>query len=89
MKVNTNATLFHGGSIGVGCVMRDSHGVLLGARCCRMVGAWSPREAEAFGMNEALSWVITRRTQQCIIETDSQVLVAACNEGPGEAIFRQ
>lgn len=38
-------------------------------------------------MNEAFSWVLTRRNQRCIMETDSQVLVAACNGGPGEAIF--
>ena len=38
-------------------------------------------------MKEALSWVLRRRNQRCIMETDSQVLVQACNGSPGEAIF--
>ncbi|KAL8119749.1 hypothetical protein AgCh_017015 [Apium graveolens] len=87
VKVNTDAAVFQNGSIGVGCVMRDSQGLFLGARCCRLQGAWSPREAEAIGMKEALSWVIARRNHHCIIESDAQVLVAACNGKPGVAIF--
>lgn len=38
-------------------------------------------------MKEALSWLITRRNQHCIIESDSQILVNACKGSPGEAIF--
>lgn len=87
VKVNTDAALFQDGSVGVGCIMRDSQGVFLGARCGRIVGAWSPREAEAIAMKEALSWVISRRKHQCIMETDSRVLVQACNGQTGEAMF--
>ncbi|XP_074378629.1 uncharacterized protein LOC141720175 [Apium graveolens] len=87
VKVNTDATVFQDGSVGVGCVMRDSQGAFLGARCCRKMGAWSPREAEAIGMKEALSWVIARKNQCCIMESDSRMLVQACNGSPGEAMF--
>lgn len=86
-KLNIDAAVFPDGTIGVGCVLRDEHGLFLGARNCRIVGAWSPREAEALGMKEALSWLTKRRGQGCIIETDSQVLVTACNGNPGEAMY--
>lgn len=85
--MNTDAAIFQDGTIGVGCVMRDSKGMFLGAKCCRLNGSWSPREAEALSMNEALSWVTLRGGQYCIFETDSQVLVAACKGGQGETIF--
>lgn len=73
IKVNTDAAVFQDGSIGVGCVIRDSYGKFVGAKCCRVAGAWSPRETEATDMKEALSWMLTRRNQQCIMETDCQV----------------
>lgn len=77
VKLNTDAAVFHDGSIGVGCVLRNSQGQFLGAKHCRLVGVWSPREAEAIGLKEALSWLISGGTQRCIIESDSQVLVDA------------
>ena len=87
IKVNTDASVFNNGSIGLGCVMRDDQGVFLGARCCNISGAWSPREAEAMRMKEVLLWVLSRRLNHCVIETDSQILVDACNGGPGESYF--
>lgn len=53
VKVNMDAALFQDESIGVGCVMCDSNVVFVGTRCCRLVGAWTPREAETIGMKEA------------------------------------
>ena len=52
-----------------------------------MAGAWLPGEAEAISLKEALSWVIERRNDHFIIETDSKSLVMACNGTPGEAYF--
>lgn len=54
-------------------------------------GSMLSREVEAIGTKEALQWITTtlqwittRRTDRCIMETDSLVLVAACNGGPRE-----
>ncbi|XP_074347412.1 uncharacterized protein LOC141686266 [Apium graveolens] len=55
IKINTNATVFPDGSVGVRCVLRDEQSFFLGARNNKIVGAWSPREAETLGMKEALS----------------------------------
>lgn len=52
-----------------------------------MAGAWLPREAEAISLKEALSWVIERRYEHCIVETDSKSLAMACNGTPREAYF--
>ncbi|XP_074347700.1 uncharacterized protein LOC141686575 [Apium graveolens] len=57
IKINTDVAVFPDGSVGVGCVLRDEQGFFLGARNNKIVGAWSPREAEALEMNEALSWL--------------------------------
>lgn len=50
IKINTDAALFSNETIGLGCVIRDDQGLFIGARCCEMSGAWTPREAEAWGM---------------------------------------
>lgn len=87
VKVNTDAAVFNNGSIGLGCVLRNSQGAFMGARSCKVEGAWTPREAEAIGMKEALSWMIARKIDHCIIETDSQILAAACTGEPGLDLF--
>ncbi|KAL8095164.1 hypothetical protein AgCh_036571 [Apium graveolens] len=87
VKLNTDAAVFNDGSIGVGCVLRDAQGRFLGARSCRKAGAWTPREAEAIGMKEALSWMLTWKHNHCVVETDSKNLVDACNGRRGEAYF--
>lgn len=87
IKVNTDAAVFNDGSIGVGGVMRNSQGAWMGGRCCKVRGSWTPREAEAIGLKEVLSWVIKKTNTCCIIETDSQVLVNACKGDSGEALF--
>lgn len=38
-------------------------------------------------MKEALSWVIERQYDHCILETDSNSLAMACNGTLGEAFF--
>lgn len=87
LKVNIDAAVFLNGLIGVGAVIRDDQGCFVGARCLRVTGAWKPREAEAIGLKEALSWVIVRGYTKCVFETDSYTLAAACNGSPGRALF--
>lgn len=87
VKVNMDAAVFGDGSISVGSVIRDANGCFIGARCRRLEGSWSPREAEAMSMKEALSWVIEKGFKHCVFESDSKCLVTACNGSPGEAFF--
>ncbi|XP_074359672.1 uncharacterized protein LOC141699722 [Apium graveolens] len=87
LKINIDVALFLNGNIGVGDVIRDENSRFVAARGKKIAGAWKAREAEAIGLKEALSWVIDRGYKQCVIETDSYALAAACNGRPGEALF--
>lgn len=60
---------------------------VVAARCCRVVGAWNSKEAEALSLKEALSWIIALQYDHCVFETDSRCLAMACNENPGEDYF--
>lgn len=59
----------------------------MGARCCKIAGRWSPREAEAISLQEAISWVKKLGLQCCIFETNSQVIVGACNGQYGASYY--
>lgn len=87
LKVNIDAAVFLNGNIGVGAVIRDENSCFVAARGKKIAGAWTAREAEAIGLKEALSWIIDKGYKQCVIETDSSALAAACNGGQGEAFF--
>lgn len=87
VKMNTDAAVFTDESIGLCCVMRNSQGDFVVAKSYRMEGSWTPQLAEGIGMKEAMSWVITQRIEHRILDTDSHVLAAACNDAPGEGIF--
>lgn len=87
LKINVDAAVFLDGSIGVAAVVRDDRANFVAAKGVRVAGAWSPREAEAIGFKEALSWIIGRGYSSCVFETDSYALVKACKGTPGEAYF--
>lgn len=86
VKINVDTAIF-GDSIGCGAVIRNADGSFLGARCRRIEGVWSPREAEAIALKEALSWIMALQYEMCVFETDSKVLVHACNGDRGESRF--
>lgn len=86
-KMNVDAAVFQDGSTGIGSVLRDSDGQFIHARCRRIHGEWTPREAEAIGLKEALSWSKEHNIANCIVETDSKILADACNGKPGDAYF--
>lgn len=87
MKINTDAAVFQDGSIEVGAVIRNAQGKFVTARCRRIKGEWSPREAEAIGLKEALLWTVAQGYLQCVFETDHHALALACNGRPGKAFF--
>lgn len=79
IKINLDAAIFPEGFIGVGIVIRDSHGDFVRAICSHIEGAWQPRDAEALSLKEALSSAKSLNLHHCIFETDSKTLVEACN----------
>lgn len=87
VTINCDASGVVNGFIGIGCIIRDSQGCFIGARCCRIDGRWCPREAEAISLKEAISWTKLLGFQRCRFETDSRVLALACNGQSGESYF--
>lgn len=87
VKINYDASGVVNGSVGVGCVVRDSQGSFVGARCCRIEGEKQPREAGALSLKEALSWVKSLGYKQCIFETDSHVVAMTCKNKRAKSYF--
>ena len=58
VKCNVDAAVFSFQSkSNFGCVVRNSDGTFLAAKCDSFAGSFRAREAEAFGVREAHSWL--------------------------------
>lgn len=88
IKVNTDAAVFmEWNSTGVGSVIRDECGQFIRARNHKLQALYSPREVEALGLKEALSWVKDLGYKRCVFETDAKELVEACRGVQGNTYF--
>lgn len=87
VKITVDAAMFMMGGIGVAAIIRDDQGAFVAARVMKLPGEWSPREAEALALKEALSWVINRGYIYCEFQTDCYALAASCNGSPGSSLF--
>ena len=66
---------------GIGWVLRNSQGSLVHAKSQSLPDFLSPKEAEAVGVKEALSWLKFVGFDNCIVELDSlQVIQALRNQ---------
>lgn len=84
LKVNVDASMFQGSpSFTVGMVLRDSRGSFIAGRNLAFPSPDSVFEAEAIGMNEALSWIMEQQLQdrKIIMETDSLLTVQSIRSG--------
>ncbi|XP_074362776.1 uncharacterized protein LOC141703064 [Apium graveolens] len=87
IKINVDATGAQNGYIGFGCVIQNSKGQFIGARCGRIRSNWSSKEAEALSLKKAIIWIKHLQLDCCIFETDSQNLAYACYGEDGCAYF--
>ncbi|XP_074374276.1 uncharacterized protein LOC141714670 [Apium graveolens] len=62
-----------------GCVVRDERGRFVRSKTNVFTQQMQPREAEAMGLKEALSWVKEWRHNTCVFECDAKLLVDAVN----------
>ncbi|KAH9661644.1 rnase h domain-containing protein [Citrus sinensis] len=70
VKCNIDAAIFESQRrFGLGCVLRNSDGCFLAARCVGRPGMFGAREAEALGIREALSW-LKKLQFPCVVEID-------------------
>ena len=88
VKVNIDAAVFiESGFTGVGSIIRDEHNKFIRARNHRIDAVYQPREAEAIGLREALSWVKELGYRKCVFETDAKMLAEACKKVQGRTYF--
>ncbi|KAL8157084.1 hypothetical protein AgCh_001976 [Apium graveolens] len=84
----SNLVMTDGASqVDVGCIARDDCGRFLRAKTAVLQGQFQPREAEAIGLREALSWIMPWRKTKCIFECDAKMVVDAVNGGSGNSYF--
>lgn len=80
LKVNVDASIVEGSShFSVGMVLRDHRGDYLGGKVMKVAAAVSVLEAEAIGIDEALSWISSRTEGRVCVESDSLTAVQAIN----------
>lgn len=88
IKINLDASFYEGaGRIGIGCVVRDDRGCFLRARTNVLPGTTQIREAEAWSLREALERVREWRTNKCIFESDTKLLVDAFHRNRDRSNF--
>lgn len=86
IKVNTDAAChLRTGRMGVGCIIRDDRGCFIRARSKVIQGRLQPREVEAIGLREALSWTKEWRMTRCIFECDAKSVVDAFHTAGGHS----
>ncbi|KAH9683148.1 reverse transcriptase domain-containing protein [Citrus sinensis] len=81
LKCNVDAAIFKAhGKFSIGCVIRNSYGDFVTARCKCFPGNFGSREAEALGIREALSWIKRLQLTSVIIEMDNLQVFQALTE---------
>ncbi|XP_031106138.1 uncharacterized protein LOC116010768 [Ipomoea triloba] len=87
-KLNVDAAIdANSGRMGFGWILRDDNGHFKAARCTPWNGVFSPKEAEAVAIREALSWIKSSRLDHVILETDALTVVQCLNSNLGESSF--
>ena len=82
VKCNVDAAIFESQRrFGLGCVLRNSDGCFLAARCVGRPGMFGAREAEALGIREALSWLKKLQFPCVVVEMDCLQVFQALTEG--------
>lgn len=88
VKINVDAATFmETKSVGIGSIIRDEQGAFVRVRNQKIDCQLHPREAEAVGLKEALSWTENLGFKNCIFETDAKLVVDAIKENTGCAYF--
>ena len=81
VKINYDGARFTAENrVGIGVVIHDSEGMVLGSLSKQISQAYSPLEIEAMVVTTAMQFVLDLGFQHAILETDSLVLVKALRD---------
>ena len=73
LKCNVDATIFSKHqTIGLGVILRNEFGSVVGCYSKVVNGVSSPKEAEALGLREAARWLLELRVSNVIVELDAK-----------------
>lgn len=76
LKMNVDAAInIHAAAMGLDSVIRDEEGKFVAARGAQWRGNFTPREAEAVAIREALSWLKLHNFDNVHVESDSLQVV--------------
>ena len=82
VKINCDGAKFaKENRAGIGVVIRNSEGMVLGSLSTQLSQAFSPLQIEAMAVETAMQFAIDLEVQHAIFETDSLVLVKPLHEG--------
>ena len=81
VKINCDGARFTAENrVGIGVVIHDNEGMVLGSMSKQIPQAYSPVEIEAMAVTTAAQFVVDLGFQHAILETDSLVLVKALHD---------
>ncbi|CAH9145422.1 unnamed protein product, partial [Cuscuta epithymum] len=76
VKCNVDAAIFYNAKcVGFGCCIRNHVGRFYQARTAWINAEMSPREAEAWGLREAIKWVKQKDYTKVVFESDCKQLI--------------
>ena len=82
VKINCDGPRFaKENRVGIGVVIHNSEGMVLGSQSKQLSQAFSPLQIEAMAVKIAMQFTTDLGVQHAILKTDSLVLVKALHEG--------
>nr|GLL31242.1 uncharacterized protein LOC109164833 [Ipomoea trifida] len=88
VKLNVDAAIdVNGGRMGFRWILRDDIGEFKAGRCTPWQGTYTPKEAEAVAIREALSWLKSNHLDYIMLETDALTVAQSLNSTLGTSSF--
>nr|GMD23989.1 uncharacterized protein LOC109191080 [Ipomoea batatas] len=88
LKLNIDAAVRpNNGRMGFSWVLRDEYGLFVAAGSIPGNGVFTPREAEAMAVREALSWIKDHGYSQVEVETDALQIIQSLKQSVDDSSF--
>lgn len=75
VKINCDASVKRNGFIGVGYIIRNSAGDIIGSGFNRLQGDFDVATAEAMAIRSAMTFGLEHGVEACIVENDCEIVI--------------